>query len=32
MDRWGPLQGVRAWSGAIDGVGGVGSRMHIHGI
>lgn len=28
----GPLQGVVAWRGAVDGVGGIGSRVNIHGV
>lgn len=32
MDRWWPLQGVMTWSVAIDGVRGVGSGVHVHGI
>lgn len=32
MNRGGPLQGILAWHGAVDGVGGVGSGVNIHGV
>lgn len=32
VNRWGPLQGILAWHGAVDGVGRVGPGVNIHGV